>query len=86
MRTSSMKGKALAFFKKNTLHFEVQLQNGGLEKVYFPCPPQCKHLDKETKIQFNREANRLSAKSKVTSLQKAADGLIKVMKHNYFLR
>lgn len=36
---NEMKNKAVSFFKKNTLHFEVQLEDGNLEKVYFPFPP-----------------------------------------------
>jgi len=63
----------------------VLREDKQLEKAYFYCPPFCRSLDKETKTKFNREANRISVKAKVTSLMQEKDQLIKVMKHNYWL-
>ena len=43
-----------------------------LEKVYFYIPPYCHSLknDKDTRISFNSSVNRISVKSKVTTLAK----------------
>jgi hypothetical protein len=51
-----------------------------LEKTYFYLPPFCFSLDKETKTKFNRNANRISVKAKVTSLLQESEDLIKKMK------
>jgi hypothetical protein len=76
----------LEFFQENTLHIEILREDDRLEKTYFYCPPFCKALDKETKLTFNREADRISVKSKVTSLVKSSNRLIQVMKHNSRLK
>ena len=48
-------------------------------------PPFCFALDKETKIKFNQDANRISVKAKVSSLMQESDTLIKKLKLNYQL-
>ncbi|EGR30411.1 MIR domain protein [Ichthyophthirius multifiliis] len=78
--------EAVQFFQQNTLHIEVLREGDNyLEKTYFYCPYFCKDLDKQTKKKFNMNANRISVKSKVTSLMQESQNLIKVMRHNYNL-
>ncbi|EAR92909.2 zinc finger, C2H2 type family protein (macronuclear) [Tetrahymena thermophila SB210] len=77
---------ALKFFEKHTLHIEVLRENDNqLEKAYFYLPYFCQDLDKDTKTNFNRNANRISVKAKVTSLASQSDDLIQKMRHNYQL-
>ena len=75
--------RAKDFFFKHTAHIEVQREDKMLEKTYFYIPPFCLHLDKENKTNFNEEADRASNKAKVTSLQKSAEDIIRVMKLNF---
>lgn len=60
--------KSMDFFKEKSAHIEVLREDKMLEKTYFYMPPFCFSLDKETKIKFNQDANRISVKAKVSSL------------------
>lgn len=75
---------AFDFFKKNSAHVEILTEN-TLEKTYFYILPFCHSLTKDTKKKFHQEVNRISVKSKVSSLLQKSNELIETIEHEYKL-
>ena len=75
--------KAETFFQDNTAHVEVLKEDGQIEKTYFIIVPFCHALSSETKEIFNKLAARVSPLTKVNSLLKESEELVRRVKHEY---
>ena len=74
------KYKALGFFGKYTSHIEIN-RFGKLYKQYFPTLPHCLCLDKNVKKEFEKDVNRQSLQSKVSSLMERSEEIIERLKY-----
>ena len=58
---------ALLFFRINSAKVEVMLED-RMEVVYFPKPPHCHYLSREMRLNFVKNIDRSSTRTKVSSL------------------
>ena len=75
---------AFTFFKRHTARIEVVI-DGRLQRTYFPIPPICSYISKESKAQLVASVNRDSAAGKVADMLLKGDDVIAEMNHNYSL-
>lgn len=75
-----MISEALRFFGKYVAYIEIN-RNNRLFRQYFPILPHCLFLDNSLKTWFHNNVNRLSVKSKITSLINHSKDMINTMKH-----
>jgi len=78
--------KASEFFYHNTANIEVLREDSHLEKVYFYILPFCHAITKDTKNKFNKNAQRISAKAKVSYLLSESEEVMDTIKYEYKLQ